>query len=352
MITVNVLYFGAVREACKVAHEKISLESGTTVDGLVDQLQIDYPPLADFRKRVRMAVNESIAPASTILDDGDTVAFIPQVAGGSDVYCRLTDEPLSVDEVLNAISGPSQGGAVIFVGTVRNNNNGHEVTKLYYEAYPAMVHRTLMDIIEECERQADGVRVAVAHRTGELRIGDAAVVIGASAPHRAAAFDAARMCIERLKQDVPIWKKEFAPVLSGWPIGHERADGSGAAGAPQPRRLERAIRTRGFGARAVCPGALARRCPQSRRSGRSRSGVSQRSIGYRTGVGRPRPPGHRNRCVRCRAAAAGQRGRASRRGRSAQPRAGRLGLLGTRRDAFRAGAQQALLGCGDISPRL
>lgn len=143
MITVNVLYFGAVREACKVAHEKISLESGTTVDGLVDQLQIDYPPLADFRKRVRMAVNESIAPASTILDDGDTVAFIPQVAGGSDVYCRLTDEPLSVDEVLNAISGPSQGGAVIFVGTVRNNNNGHEVTKLYYEAYPAMVHRTL-----------------------------------------------------------------------------------------------------------------------------------------------------------------------------------------------------------------
>lgn len=93
MITVNVLYFGAVREACKVAHEKISLESGTTVDGLVDQLQIDYPPLADFRKRVRMAVNESIAPASTILDDGDTVAFIPQVAGGSDVYCRLTDEP-------------------------------------------------------------------------------------------------------------------------------------------------------------------------------------------------------------------------------------------------------------------
>ncbi|KAN86717.1 MoaD-MoaE fusion protein MoaX [Mycobacterium tuberculosis variant bovis B2 7505] len=93
---------------------------------------------------------------------------------------------------------------------MRNNNNGHEVTKLYYEAYPAMVHRTLMDIIEECERQADGVRVAVAHRTGELRIGDAAVVIGASAPHRAAAFDAARMCIERLKQDVPIWKKEFA----------------------------------------------------------------------------------------------------------------------------------------------
>lgn len=109
-------------------------------------------------------------------------------------------------------------------GAVRNNNNGHEVTKLYYEAYPAMVHRTLMDIIEECERQADGVRVAVAHRTGELRIGDAAVVIGASAPHRAAAFDAARMCIERLKQDVPIWKKEFALDGVEWIHTRSRSD--------------------------------------------------------------------------------------------------------------------------------
>lgn len=87
MITVNVLYFGAVREACKVAHEKISLESGTTVDGLVDQLQIDYPPLADFRKRVRMAVNESIAPASTILDDGDNGGV--HTAGCRGLRCLL-----------------------------------------------------------------------------------------------------------------------------------------------------------------------------------------------------------------------------------------------------------------------
>lgn len=138
------------------------------------------------------------------------------VADGAYPYCRLTDQPLSVDEVLAAVSGPEQGGIVIFVGNVRDHNAGHDVTRLFYEAYPPMVIRTLMSIIGRCEDKAEGVRVAVAHRTGELQIGDAAVVIGASAPHRAEAFDAARMCIELLKQEVPIWKKEFSSTGAEW----------------------------------------------------------------------------------------------------------------------------------------
>ncbi|CNU05485.1 molybdenum cofactor biosynthesis protein E [Mycobacterium tuberculosis] len=102
------------------------------------------------------------------------------------------------------------------MGNVRDHNAGHDVTRLFYEAYPPMVIRTLMSIIGRCEDKAEGVRVAVAHRTGELQIGDAAVVIGASAPHRAEAFDAARMCIELLKQEVPIWKKEFSSTGAEW----------------------------------------------------------------------------------------------------------------------------------------
>lgn len=216
MITVNVRYFGAVREACSIAQEKIEIETDMDVAGLVDQLLQQHPSLGDFRKRVMMAVNESIAPTSAILKDGDTVAFIPQVAGGSDPYCRLTDQPLSVDEMLAAISGPGQGGIVVFIGTVRDHNDGHDVTKLFYEAYPEMVYKTLNDIIKRCESSAESVRVGVAHRTGELQIGDAAVIIGASAAHRAEAFDAARMCIELLKEEVPIWKKEYAPGGVEW----------------------------------------------------------------------------------------------------------------------------------------
>lgn len=128
-------------------------------------------------------------------------------------YGRI--EPLPKHDTA-AVSGPEQGGIVIFVGNVRDHNAGHDVTRLFYEAYPPMVIRTLMSIIGRCEDKAEGVRVAVAHRTGELQIGDAAVVIGASAPHRAEAFDAARMCIELLKQEVPIWKKEFSSTGAEW----------------------------------------------------------------------------------------------------------------------------------------
>jgi molybdopterin synthase catalytic subunit len=163
-----------------------------------------------------MAVNEAIAPTSTVLADGDTVAFIPQVAGGSDSYCRLTDQPLSVDELLAAVAAPGQGGIVVFIGNVRDHNQGHEVTHLHYEAYPAMVYRTLESIIERCEAIGEGVKVAVAHRTGNLEIGDSAVIIAAAAPHRPEAFQAARMCIELLKEETPIWKKEFSPDGVEW----------------------------------------------------------------------------------------------------------------------------------------
>ncbi|SGO12385.1 DUF1416 domain-containing protein [Mycobacterium tuberculosis] len=78
------------------------------------------------------------------------------VAEGAYPYCRLTDQPLSVDEVLAAVSGPEQGGIVIFVGNVRDHNAGHDVTRLFYEAYPPMVIRTLMSIIGRCEDKAEG----------------------------------------------------------------------------------------------------------------------------------------------------------------------------------------------------
>ncbi len=103
-----------------------------------------------------------------------------------------------------AISGPSQDGAVIFVGTVRNNNNGHEIDG--WLCNPAMVHRTLMDI-ESVNDRRRGVRVAVAHRTGGA-LSDAAVVIGASAPHRAAALTPLA-CASAAQAGCVIWKKEF-----------------------------------------------------------------------------------------------------------------------------------------------
>ena len=135
------------------------------------------------------------------------------------VYCRLTDQKLSLQEVIDAVSGPhltGQGGVTTFTGIVRDHNLGKDVIRLEYEAYPSLVLDTLAQIIRDIERDIPGSRVAIVHREGVLELGDAAVVIAASAPHRAEAFDACRRAIEDLKRDVPIWKKEISPSGEEW----------------------------------------------------------------------------------------------------------------------------------------
>jgi molybdopterin synthase catalytic subunit len=213
-VRIEVLYFGALREEGRRA--ETTVDGGTTLDQLVDRLCESRPALAKARGHVKVAVNEDFASGDRVLADGDVVALIPPVAGGSSLYCRLTDQPLSVDEVLNAVTGPGQGGVVVFIGMVRDNNNDRAVTRLEYEAYPSMAMNLMADIVRRCEATSPGVRVGIAHRVGALDIGDTAVVLAAAAPHRAEAFEAARMCIELLKAEVPIWKKEFSADGAEW----------------------------------------------------------------------------------------------------------------------------------------
>jgi molybdopterin synthase catalytic subunit len=120
----------------------------------------------------------------------------------------VTSEPLSVDSALTAVADPGAGGTCVFVGTVRDRSDQGEVTGLTYEAWDDLAVRRLTEIGEELHRTWPLRRVAVLHRTGALAVGEASVVVAVSAEHRAEAFEACRRGIERLKQDVPIWKKE------------------------------------------------------------------------------------------------------------------------------------------------
>jgi molybdopterin synthase catalytic subunit len=120
----------------------------------------------------------------------------------------VTPEPLSVDAALAAVADPGAGGTCVFVGTVRDRSDQGEVTGLTYEAWDDLAVHRLIEIAEELLRTWQLRRVALLHRTGELAVGEASVVVAVSAPHRAEAFEACRQAIERLKQDVPIWKKE------------------------------------------------------------------------------------------------------------------------------------------------
>ena len=133
---------------------------------------------------------------------------------------RVTAETLSVEEALAFVADPGAGGTCVFVGTVRDSSDAGDVTGLRYEAWDELAVQRLEELAAEMLDKWPLRKVAILHRTGDLAVGEASVVIACSAPHRADAFDACRHGIERLKQDVPIWKKEA--LVSGeshWVMG-------------------------------------------------------------------------------------------------------------------------------------
>jgi molybdopterin synthase catalytic subunit len=121
---------------------------------------------------------------------------------------RVQADGLSVDEALAAVADPGAGGTCVFVGTVRDRSDAGDVTGLEYEAWDELAVRRLSELADELFERWPIARVAILHRTGNLAVGESSVVIAVSAPHRAEAFEACRHAIERLKHDVPIWKKE------------------------------------------------------------------------------------------------------------------------------------------------
>jgi molybdopterin synthase catalytic subunit len=132
------------------------------------------------------------------------------------VRVDIRQERLSIDEAIALVSHPGAGGVAIFLGTVRDANEGHRVTKLEYEAYAAMARAEMNRIRGEIEAEIPGVCAAALHRIGDLAVGDIAVVCAASAPHRGEAFRACRLLIDRIKERVPIWKREHGPEGPHW----------------------------------------------------------------------------------------------------------------------------------------
>lgn len=135
---------------------------------------------------------------------------------------RIRTEALSLDELISAVAHEGAGGIATFLGVVRDVNEGRAVTLLEYEAYGSMAEAELSRVLDEIGREMPGVRVAATHRVGALRVGDAAVACAASAPHRAEAFKACRLLIDRIKARLPIWKREHGPEGPYW-VGWEDA---------------------------------------------------------------------------------------------------------------------------------
>jgi molybdopterin synthase catalytic subunit len=149
------------------------------------------------------------------------------------VRAWITDHAIDTAEVLAAVGTPADGAALLFLGTVREENDGRPVRGMRYDAYAAMAESVLEEIAREAGEQAGTERISVVHRTGELAIGDVSVAIAVSTPHRAEAFDAARYIIEQIKLRLPVWKHEhYTDGRSEWldgatpPVGTTAGDGT------------------------------------------------------------------------------------------------------------------------------
>ena len=212
---ITVLYFAVFRERLRRDRDALELAAGATVADVLDTLAAREPVIAQLRGKFRCAVNQDFTDDTHALSDGDELALIPPVAGGSR-HVVLTDQPLSLDRCLAAIRGPGMGGIVTFTGMVRLHSHGATIDHLEYEAYAPMAVKEMARLCDEIEREVAGSVLAVEHRVGRLEIGDVAVVIAAAAPHRAEAFTACRAMIDRLKESVPIWKKEVGTAGEEW----------------------------------------------------------------------------------------------------------------------------------------
>lgn len=217
------LSFATALDAVGSAEMEHDLPDGSTVADLVERLTAAYPGLESLWPRLAVAVDGEVAGDRTApLHDGAEVALLPPVSGGS---CgagtgRLREGPVDADTVSAvraAIEGAGKGAVVVFVGNVRNSFGDRPVERITYSAYPAMAERRLERIVNELEAAEPGTRVEVVHGLGTLEVGEASVVIATASAHRRQAYDVNRLALERLKAEVPIWKREhYADGESSW----------------------------------------------------------------------------------------------------------------------------------------
>ncbi|HEY3181570.1 MAG TPA: molybdenum cofactor biosynthesis protein MoaE [Gaiellaceae bacterium] len=169
--------------------------------------------LGDEPPGLLYAVNKEYAGRDRTLADGDEVALIPPVSGGAFL---LSEEPLSLERVVDEVRDERAGAIATFTGTTRVESRGRSVVHLDYEAYEGMAEGVMQEIAEELLARYDLCALAIHHRIGRVGIGDTSVVIAVSAPHRADALAACKDAIDTLKERVPLWKKEVYEGGEEW----------------------------------------------------------------------------------------------------------------------------------------
>jgi MoaE-MoaD fusion protein len=210
-MTLRLKLFASLRERAGSADLEREFSPGVSVGEIWRALTREFPKLNGQDDALSFAVNQEYVKSDFRPRDGDEVAFIPPVSGGSDRAIgaiNIVRSRIDVAALEATVADPGAGAITTFVGTTRNENSGRRVLRLEYEAYEPMALSEMRKLAEEAVRRWGITRSAITHRIGVVEIGEASVAIAVSAPHRAEAFLACRFLIDRIKEIVPIWKKE------------------------------------------------------------------------------------------------------------------------------------------------
>lgn len=235
VINLTILLFATLKDRAGRERLSLALEHPASVADLKQRLAAEVPALAPALPTALVSVNHEYAFAEDALHDGDEVALFPPVSGGSSAaggpptIIRVTPAPLDLNELVSAITLPTTGATCLFTGMVRGETQRsagplgpHATSRLVYEAYIPMAEAKLGQVADEIRARWPSVEgLVLVQRIGPLDPGTPTVLIACSAAHRdTGVFDAARYGIDRLKEIVPIWKKEIGPHGEEWVEGH------------------------------------------------------------------------------------------------------------------------------------
>jgi molybdopterin synthase catalytic subunit len=221
---VKVLFFGVTHDLTGCAQEQVEVPEGENLEGLRRLYETRFPLLLSVGGSLLLAVNQEIAKGSTPLRDGDEVAFMPPVSGGAGGdFFRLTRSPISASDLAKQLRAAKDGAVVIFEGIVRNHSGGRSTLYLEYEAYEPMAVGKMEEVGCEAKQKFAIDGMGMIHRLGRLEIGETSVAIIVTAEHRRAAFEACQYAIDRLKQIVPVWKKEYFADGAVWSEGEGKS---------------------------------------------------------------------------------------------------------------------------------
>jgi len=222
-MNVKVRLFAGLHDLLGEREVSFDLAEGATVAELRHELERRYPVVTPFLPTLICAVDEEYVDLEHTLKDGDDVAIIPPVSGGSDVLgpFEVSAAPLDSQRLVAAVCKDESGAVVLFHGVARNRSEGRRVVALEYDAYPGMAEKKLREVAEEVAARWPLTGIGILHRTGRLAIGEASLLVAVSSPHRREAFEACHYAVDRIKETVPIWKKEIWEDGDGaWVAGH------------------------------------------------------------------------------------------------------------------------------------